>query len=172
MPERAQKEHGQAASAPDGGTEAALRRAVELLFFSYRDFTADPDAILGAYGFGRAHHRAIYFVGRSPGVTVSDLLGTLKITKQSLARVLNQLVKDGFVVQRTDAADARRRRLYLTNKGSDLEAKLSGVQFDRIQRAYARAAEILGVGEAETAAVFTAVLTAMLDEEGRERFQP
>lgn len=160
-----------AAAVSDGfPDEAALRRAVELLFFSYRDFIADPDAILATYGFGRAHHRAVYFVGRAPGITVSDLLTTLKITKQSLARVLNQLVRDGFIVQRTDDADARRRQLYLTNKGTELEAKLSGVQFDRIRAAYAAAAETLGLSESQIAETFAAVLKAMLDEEGRERF--
>lgn len=150
--------------------EAALRRVVELLFFAYRDFTADPDAILTEYGFGRAHHRAIYFVGRAPGITVSDLLTTLRITKQSLARVLNQLVSDGFIEQRADATDARRRCLFLTDAGTDLEARLSGVQFTRIERALAEATQSLGTSKAETANAFTTVLKAMLDDEDKGRF--
>lgn len=154
-------------AAPASAEEAELRRAVELLFYAYRDFTADPDAILAEYGFGRAHHRAVYFVGRAPGITVSDLLGTLRITKQSLARVLNQLLKDGFLVQRTDGADKRRRRLYLTPKGRDLESKLSGVQFDRIRRAYAAVGADAGP---DAAHAFTAVLKAMIDEPDRGRF--
>jgi DNA-binding MarR family transcriptional regulator len=80
--------------------EDELREAMELLFFAYRDFTSEPDAVLAEYAFGRAHHRVIYFVGRHPGMTVSDLLGILRITKQSLSRVLGQLVRDGFIVQR------------------------------------------------------------------------
>ncbi len=80
--------------------EEELRQGIELLFYAYRDFTAEPDAILAKYKFGRAHHRAIYFVGRYPGTTVSELLGILRITKQSLSRVLGQLVREGFVEQR------------------------------------------------------------------------
>ncbi|HEC14832.1 MAG TPA: MarR family transcriptional regulator, partial [Rhodospirillales bacterium] len=79
-----------------------LRQALELLFYAYRDFTAEPDAILAKYGFGRAHHRVIYFVGRNRGITVSALLGILKITKQSLSRVLGQLLDEGFIEQKTD----------------------------------------------------------------------
>lgn len=150
-------------AAPASAEESELRRAVELLFYAYRDFTADPDAILADYGFGRAHHRAVYFVGRAPGTTVSDLLGTLRITKQSLARVLNQLLAEGFLVQRTDGTDKRRRRLYLTAKGRELEAKLSGVQFDRIRRAFAEAG-------ADAAPAFAAVLKAMIDAPDKERF--
>ena len=90
-------------------TEEELRQAMELLFFAYRDFTGEADALLADFGFGRAHHRVIYFVGRHPGMAVSELLGILKITKQSLSRVLGQLIDDGFILQRTDAADLRRR---------------------------------------------------------------
>src|SRR5215472_10229693 len=89
--------------------EEALRQGIELLFYAYRDFTAEPDAMLVRYGFGRAHHRVIYFVGRHPNMSVSELLGILRITKQSLSRVLGQLVRQGFIVQRTGRSDRRQR---------------------------------------------------------------
>src|SRR5579871_1931215 len=85
--------------------EEEVRLAIELLFFAYRDFTAEPDAILAKLGFGRAHHRVIYFVGREPGTTVNALLATLRITKQSLSRVLGQLIREGYIVQRTGTTD-------------------------------------------------------------------
>ena len=100
--------------------EEELRQGIELLFFAYRDFTAEPDRILARYGFGRAHHRVIYFVGRHPSITVSELLGILNITKQSLSRVLGQLVREGFVSQRPGPQDRRQRLLTLTEKGEDL----------------------------------------------------
>lgn len=116
-----------------------LREAIELMFFAYRDFTAEPDAILAEYGFGRAHHRVIYFVGRNPGMTVRQLLDILKITKQSLARVLRQLIDEGFVEQRQDEDDGRRRLLYLCEKGRRLENLLTIRQGRRIKNAYAAA---------------------------------
>ena len=88
-----------------------LRQGMELVFYAYRDFTAEPDAILAEYGFGRAHHRVIYFVGRNPGITVSDLLDILQITKQSLSRVLSQLVREEFITQRPGTHDRRQRLL-------------------------------------------------------------
>lgn len=135
--------------------EEDLREAMELLFFAYRDFTKEPDAILAQYGFGRAHHRVIYFVGRNPGTTVSDLLGILKITKQSLSRVLGQLVSEDFVVRRTDSKDKRRRLLYLAPKGEKLERQLTGIQSRRIAHAYARAGSSGETG-------FKAVLKGMI----------
>ena len=116
--------------------EGQLREAIEMLFFAYRDFTAEPDAILAGHGFGRAHHRVIYFVGRHPGMTVSDLLGILKITKQSLARVLRELVDQGFVAQVQGERDKRQRRLSLTPKGLALEKSLTERQLARIARAF------------------------------------
>ena len=95
-----------------------MRQGIELLFFAYRDFTAEPDAILAQYGFGRAHHRVIHFVGRHPQMTVGELLGILRITKQSLSRVLGQLVRQGFIVQRPGPHDRRQRLLELTPKGA------------------------------------------------------
>src|SRR3954469_19636125 len=77
-----------------------LIACIELFYFAYRDFTCDPDAILEQYGFGRAHHRVLHFVHRNPGLKVAELLEILKITKQSLARVLKQLVDEGFIIQR------------------------------------------------------------------------
>ena len=105
-----------------------LRQSIELLFLAYRDFTAEPDEILSRYGFGRAHHRVIYFVGRNPGMTVSKLLDILQITKQSLARVLRQLVEEGFIEKRLDHKDGRRRLLYLLKKGSEIEILLTRLQ--------------------------------------------
>jgi len=119
--------------------EDELRQGIELLFYAYRDFTAEPDAILASYGFGRAHHRVIYFVGRHPEMTVTELLGILKITKQSLSRVLSQLVRQGFVTQRAGERDRRQRLLELTAKGVELERKLSENQRARVARAYREA---------------------------------
>jgi DNA-binding MarR family transcriptional regulator len=119
--------------------EDELRQGIELLFYAYRDFTAEPDVMLARYGFGRAHHRVIYFVGRHPHMSVSELLGILRITKQSLARVLSQLVRQGFIVQQTGKSDRRQRLLQLTPAGIELERELSENQRQRIERAYAEA---------------------------------
>src|SRR5262249_55485271 len=106
---------------------------------AYRDFTADPDAILARYGFGRAHHRVIHFVGRHPQMTVTELLGILRITKQSLNRVLGQLVRQELILQRPGPSDRRQRLLELTAKGHELERQLSEPQRARIGNAYRRA---------------------------------
>jgi DNA-binding MarR family transcriptional regulator len=119
--------------------EEELRQGIELLFYAYRDFTAEPDAMLASYGFGRAHHRVIYFVGRHPDMTVSELLGILKITKQSLSRVLSQLVRQGFITQRSGDRDRRQRLLELTSKGIELERQLSENQRARVAKAYREA---------------------------------
>ena len=124
---------------PSSTHEEELRQGIELLFYAYRDFTAEPDAMLSRYGFGRAHHRVIYFVGRHPQMSVSELLGILRITKQSLARVLGQLVRQGFIVQQTGKSDRRQRLLQLTPAGIELERELSENQRQRIERAYAEA---------------------------------
>jgi DNA-binding MarR family transcriptional regulator len=143
--------------------EEELRQAMELLFFAYRDFTGEPDQTLADYGFGRAHHRVIYFVGRHPGITVSELLAILRITKQSLSRVLGQLVRDGFITQRPGLHDRRQRLLELTDKGRELENKLSEQQRVRIARAYRSAG-------AEAVEGFRTVLTNIIDEADRGRF--
>ena len=109
-----------------------IRKIIELVFFSYRDFTAGPDQILEKLNFGRAHHRAIYFVGKKDKITIKELLGVLKITKQSLSRVLNQLVKEGFIVVST-GLDKRTKNLSLTSSGLSLENELSTIQIQKIK---------------------------------------
>ncbi|MDA4847311.1 MarR family transcriptional regulator [Hoeflea sp. E7-10] len=108
---------------------------IEMLYFAYRDFTSDPDAILARFGFGRAHHRVVHFVNRQPGMTVADLLDTLKITKQSLARVLKQLIDSGYIHQVEGPNDRRQRRLYPTRKGRELALELARPQSRRITEA-------------------------------------
>ena len=112
---------------------------VELLFFAYRDFTGEADAVLAAYGFGRAHHRVLHFVNRRPGLRVADLLDILRITKQSLARVLKQLVDRGFIEQAAGAHDRRERRLYPTPEGKVLAAQLARLQVEQVGRALSHA---------------------------------
>lgn len=116
--------------------EDELRQGIELLYYAYRDFTAEPDAMLARYGFGRAHHRVIYFVGRHPQMNVTELLGILRITKQSLSRVLGQLVRQGFIRQKPGSRDRRQRLLELTEQGVELERQLSENQRQRIAKAY------------------------------------
>lgn len=113
-----------------------LVKYVELLFFAYRDFTGDADELLDDLGYGRAHHRVIHFVARHPGLRVSDLLDILRITKQSLARVLKQLIDEGFVTQQSGKSDRRERHLYLTQKGLNFADKLSQLQCARIGNAF------------------------------------
>lgn len=108
---------------------------IELLFFAYRDFVGDPDHVLEEFGFGRAHHRVMHFVYRYPGLNVADLLEVLRITKQSLGRVLKQLLDEGYIVQKAGDADRRQRLLFATAKGEALVGKLAGLQTDRIVRA-------------------------------------
>lgn len=108
---------------------------IELLFFAYRDFVSDPDAILAGIGMGRAHHRVVYFVSRRPGMMVTDLLDILQITKQSLARVLRQLIEMGYIRQMAGAKDRRQRRLYPTLAGRELALALSEPQSRRITHA-------------------------------------
>ena len=115
--------------------EEELRQGMELLFFAYRDFTGDPDAILAEIGYGRAHHRVLHFVTRNPGLRVADLLDILKITKQSLGRVLKQLVDEGYIAQEAGRTDRRERLLFPTERGRRLAGRLAGPQFERIARA-------------------------------------
>jgi DNA-binding MarR family transcriptional regulator len=145
--------------------EDDLRQGIELLFFAYRDFTAKADQTLAQYGFGRAHHRVIYFVGRNPGMTVSDLLDILKITKQSLSRVLGQLVRQGFIIQRPGTIDRRQRLLSLTELGADLERKLTEEQRALVARAYKAAG-------AEAVDGFRKVALGMINDTDRSRFRP
>jgi len=134
---------------------------IELLFFAYRDFVGDPDEVLVKLGFGRAHHRVLHFVNRNPGMKVADLLDILNITKQSLGRVLKQLVDQAYVVQKEGAQDRRQRLLYVTAKGEALALKLAGLQTERINRAFGE----LGPNAHEAARRF---LTAMIDGDNRE----
>ena len=119
--------------------EEQMRLAQDLLFFAYRDFTGAADVILEELGLGRAHHRAMHFIGRSPGITVGDLLGLLRITKQSLARVLTELVARGYVQQLPGRTDRRQRLLSLTGEGAALERRLFERQRERLAGAYREA---------------------------------
>jgi len=112
---------------------------IELLFFAYRDFVSDPDALLEQLGFGRAHHRVVHFVGRDPGMTVAQLLDILRITKQSLGRVLKDLIDEGYVFQKEGESDRRQRLLHLTDAGEELRQRLMAPQMSRIRRAVSEA---------------------------------
>ena len=146
-----------------GYNEEELLQAIELLFFAYRDFTGEADVVLSKFGFGRAHHRAIYFIARNPKISVSDLIDILKITKQSLSRVLTRLIVEGYVSQKTDKRDRRRRLLQLSQKGMALERQLTNLQCLRIIKAI----EIAGV---ESASGFRSTLRAMIDTNDLQRF--
>jgi DNA-binding MarR family transcriptional regulator len=132
---------------------------IELLYFAYRDFTTDGDRVLAELDFGRAHHRVLHFVNRNPGLRVADLLSILRITKQSLARVLRQLVEQGYIEQRAGEADRRERLLYTSARGADLAAQLMAPQIKRIGIAVGAAGE--GAGAVER------FLIAMIDEGDR-----
>jgi DNA-binding MarR family transcriptional regulator len=134
---------------------------IELLFFAYRDFVGDADDVLAKFGFGRAHHRVLHFVNRHPGMKVADLLEVLKITKQSLGRVLKQLIDQGYVVQKEGANDRRQRLLYVTPKGETLAMKLAGLQTVRIARALSE----LGPNAHDAAC---RLLTAMINADHRD----
>ena len=138
-----------------------LRPVIERLFFAYRNFTAEADAILAVHDFGRAHHRVIYFIQRTPGLSVNELLDVLQITKQSLSRVLRQLMDEGFVKQETDAGDRRKRVLTLTEKGQAMERDLSQRQAALLASAFEQA------GGAD--APFVDVLDALMSADDRAR---
>ncbi len=140
--------------------DAHLITFVELLFFAYRDFTREADTILSEYGLGRAHHRVLHFVNRHPGLRVADVLDILKITKQSLARVLKQLVDEGWIAQKAGALDRRQRLLYASEKGKALSGRLDTLQMRRV----AQALEAAGAGNDVSVARF---LFAMITEEER-----
>jgi DNA-binding MarR family transcriptional regulator len=135
---------------------------IELLFFAYRDFVGDPDQVLAKLRFGRAHHRVLHFVNRNPGMKVAELLDVLKITKQSLGRVLKQLIDEGYVVQKAGADDRRQRLLYVSPAGAALAMKLAGLQTARIGRVL----DELGPGAPEMTRRF---LAGMIEPEERER---
>lgn len=145
-------------------TDEQLRKGIEAMFFAYRGFTADPDRILESHDYGRAHHRAIHFIHRSPGTTVNNLLGILGVTKQSLNRVLRTLIRDGLVESRVGRSDRRERHLFLTETGAALERELSEAQRRRMCAAYRAAGP-------QAVAGFRQVLEAMMDPEQRRQFR-
>lgn len=144
-------------------TDEQLRQGIEAMYFAYRGFTADPDRILGTMAYGRAHHRAVHFIKRAPGTTVTNLLEILGVTKQSLNRVLRTLIEDGLVESRIGPSDRRERNLYLTETGEVLENRLSDAQRTRMRAAYRDAGP-------EAVAGFRRVLEAMMDGEMRRRY--
>jgi len=139
-------------------TDEQLRQGIEMMFFAYRGFTAYPDRILAAHGYGRAHHRAIHFIGRKPGLTVSELLNILGVTKQSLNRVLRELVNKDLVESRIGKQDRRQRNLHLTIEGKELEKELSNAQRQKMRKAYSAAGPDAVQG-------FRTVLNAMFEPE-------
>ena len=142
--------------------ETEIRKAIELIFFSYRDFTAGPDKILEKINFGRAHHRVIYFVGKQKKITIKELLSILQITKQSLSRVLNQLVKEKFILVST-GIDKRTKNLSLTKKGEDLEKELSTIQINKIRN-------VLKQFNEKDINGFKKILYAMIEEKNKKKF--
>lgn len=144
-------------------TDEQLRQGIEAMFFAYRGFTSDPDRILDEHGYGRAHHRALHFVNRSPGTTVTNLLAILGVTKQSLNRVLRTLIADGLVDARVGAQDRRERHLHLTAAGVALEHALSDAQQARMRQAYRQAGP-------EAVAGFRKVLEAMMEPDIRRQY--
>ena len=144
-------------------TDEQLRQGIEAMYFAYRGFTADPDRILAQRGYGRAHHRALHFINRSRGTTVSNLLSVLGVTKQSLNRVLRQLIEDGLVEQHVGRQDRRERNLYLTGAGTELERALSEAQRLRMRAAYRAAGP-------QAVAGFRQVLEAMMDDTIRVQY--
>ncbi|MBY0360833.1 MAG: MarR family transcriptional regulator [Phreatobacter sp.] len=145
--------------AEPAGREPAYE-LIELMFFAYRDFVGDPDHVLERYQFGRAHHRVLHFVFRHPEIRVADLLDILKITKQSLARVLKELIDQGFILQKEGQVDRRQRLLAVTDKGKALALELAKLQTERFARAIAQS------GTTRDQAV--RFLYAMIDPERRE----
>jgi DNA-binding MarR family transcriptional regulator len=141
---------------------APMYDLIELFFFAYRDFVGDADRLLISYKFGRAHHRVLHFVSRQPGLTIAELLDILKITKQSLNRVLKELIAGSFVEARAGAQDRRHRQLHVTAKGARLAKELAQLQ----TRRFLKAADTLGESGREKASAF---LLAMIDDRERER---
>ena len=152
------------AMTPPGGeallflTDDQIRRGIEAMYFAYRAFTSDPDLILAEMDYGRAHHRALHFIHRDPGLTVTALLDVLGVTKQSLNRVLRTLIEDGLVDSRVGRRDRRERQLYLTDSGTALERKLSETQRARLRTAFRTAGP-------QAVAGFRQVLEAMMDRD-------
>ena len=142
--------------------EKEIRKIIELMFFSYRDFTSGPDKVLEKINFGRAHHRVIYFVGKHNNLTIKELLLILNITKQSLSRVLNQLVKENYIIL-SIGKDKRTKKLSLTKKGLDLEKKLSDIQITKIYNTL----KLFNVNDING---FKKILYAMIDKYNQQKF--
>jgi DNA-binding MarR family transcriptional regulator len=150
------------AEAPSPRSSEPVWDIIELLFYAYRDFVGDADEVLKEFGFGRAHHRVLHFVHRYPGLKVADLLDVLRITKQSLGRVLKQLIDENYIVQRAGESDKRQRLLFATPKGEALVAELAGLQTDRIMAAL----KGMDPGSADTVRRF---LRAMIDHDDPDK---
>ena len=142
--------------------EQEIRKIIELIFFSYREFTSGPDEILEKLSFGRAHHRIIYFVGKQKEITIKDLLSILQITKQSLSRVLNQLVKEKYIIVSV-GNDKRTKKLCLTTKGINLEDELSYIQIKKIKNIFKNSTE-------EDINGFKKILYSMIDNKTKTKF--
>ncbi len=156
--------HPASAAAPEAAHADVPYELIELFFFAYRDFVGDPDRILADYNFGRAHHRVLHFVQRRPGLTIAELLDILQITKQSLNRVLKELVETGFVESRTGTQDKRQRNLYATDAGRELAVRLAQLQGKRINGALAQ------VGS-EAGAIVARYLAGLIDPSERKKVQ-
>ena len=143
-------------------SEKEIRKIIELMFFAYRDFTSEPDVLLEKINFGRAHHRAIYFVGKKEKITIKELLSILQITKQSLSRVLNQLVKEKYIILSV-GEDKRTKNLSLTKKGHELESELSTIQIKKIKK-------ILKNADENNISGFKTLLYEMIDDKNKIKF--
>ena len=144
-------------------TDEQIRQGIEAMYFAYRGLTNEPERILATMAYGRAHHRAIHFINRAPGTTVTNLLEILGVTKQSLNRVLRTLIEDRLVESRVGRVDKRERNLFLTEAGTALEARLSDAQRTRMRATYRDAGP-------EAVAGFRKVLEAMMDAEMRRKY--
>jgi len=142
-------------------TQNDFNDAIELMFFAYRDFIADPDALLAEHDFGRAHHRVLHFVSTNPGISIADLLDILRITKQSLARVLRDLIDSGYIEQHIGQNDRRKRLLYLTAQGQDLHSQLIAPQINRF-------AEVLSLTGAAAFEQWKKTMRHIINAENRE----
>ena len=159
LPARSEANHG---LEPIADEAQPMFDLIELFFFAYRDFVGDADRLLESIGFGRAHHRVLHFVNRQPGLTIAELLEILRITKQSLARVLKELIDDGYVESRPGVIDRRQRLLFPTNKGRRLALDLARMQSERFARVFGE----LGEGARHGAVDF---LFAMIDQAERDK---
>ena len=142
--------------------EKEIRKIIELMFFSYRDFTSGPDKVLEKIRFGRAHHRVIYFVGKQENLTIKELLSILQITKQSLSRVLNQLVKERYIIL-TIGDDKRTKKLSLSKKGQELEKKLTNIQITKIYNVIKKFSE-------DDINGFKKILYSMIEDNNKKKF--